>query len=114
MVFDKQVRECAVDMSTYLLTRLGCAEDADDRKLREGLLRRAIVSVELGIEFCRSCLVAVNAVETNAEEFHGGVVEARGSWTSKTKPVACWSYIGRFSVLEKYEARSRSGVEQIR
>ena len=77
-----------MDMSAHLLTRLGSAEDADDRKLREGLLRRVIVSVELRIEFCRGRLVVVNAVETYAEEFHGGAVEARGSWTSKTKLIA--------------------------
>lgn len=100
MVFDEQVRECAMDMGTHLLARLGCAEDADDRKLRESLLRRAILPGELGIEFCRSCLIVVNAVETYAEEFHGGVTEARGSCTSETELVAWCSYVGR-----DYESR---------
>lgn len=68
-----------MDMSAYLLTSFGGAEDADDGKLRGRRLRRAIVSEELGIECCRSCLVVVNTVYTYAEELHGGVAEAQGS-----------------------------------
>lgn len=68
-----------MDMSAHFLTRLGGAEDTDDGKLRGRLLRRAIFSEELGIEFCRSCLIVINTVYTHAEKFHGGVVEARGS-----------------------------------
>ena len=62
MVLDVEVRECAMDVSAHLLTRLCGPKHADDWKLWEGVLRRAIVSVELGIEFCRSCLIVVNTI----------------------------------------------------
>lgn len=68
-----------MNMSAHLLTRLGGAEDTDNGKLRGRLLRRAIVSEELGIEFCGSCLIVVNTVYTHAEKLHDEVVEARGS-----------------------------------
>lgn len=68
-----------MDMSAHFLTRLGGAEDTDDGKLRGRLLRRTIFSEELGIEFCRSCLIVIDTVYTHAEKFHGGVMKARGS-----------------------------------
>lgn len=74
-----------MDMSAHLLTRLGGAEYTDNGKLRGHLLRRAIVSEELGIEFCRRCLIVVDTIYTHAEEVHCGVVEARGSRASKAK-----------------------------
>lgn len=72
IIFDIEIRECAMDMSAYLLTGFRRSEDPDDRYPRLlGQLGCTDIIAKLGVISRRDRLVVVYAVETYAEHIHG-------------------------------------------
>lgn len=71
VIADVQVRQCAVNMGAYLLTCFSGAENPDDRDLGHGpLLVGAMDPGKLGIKRSRSCLVVVDAVQSDPKNVH--------------------------------------------
>lgn len=60
-----------MNVGANLLSRLGCTEDPDDGYLRRDLLLRLPIRfLWLWIELGGGSLVVVDAVQSDAEEFH--------------------------------------------
>lgn len=71
IVSNVEVRQRAVNMGAYLLSCFRGAENPDDRDFGNNpLLVGAVDCREGGIECSRSCLVVVDAVESDAKEVH--------------------------------------------
>lgn len=68
MIFDEQVRECAVNVGAHFLARLGRAKHANDGHPRlPPCLGGSKVIAKLGIVYRGSGLVVVDAVQSKPE-----------------------------------------------
>lgn len=71
MVFDVEVRKCAMDMGANLLSRFSGSKYPNDWDLRLYLLVcPPIAPWQLRVKFCGRCLVVIDAVEPYAKEIH--------------------------------------------
>lgn len=60
-----------MNMGAYLLSCFSGAKNPNDRDLGDGpLLVGAMNSRELGVECSGSCLVVINAIQSNTKEVH--------------------------------------------
>lgn len=71
MVFNIEVRECAMDVGTDLLACFRRPEDSDDWNLRGiFLLRLPRASGQLRVEVCGRPLIVVDTIKSDTEDIH--------------------------------------------
>jgi hypothetical protein len=70
-IFDVEIRKYTVDMSANSLTSFRRSKGTDDRHLWFAVsFRYAIAERNRRVEFSRSCLIVINAIQKNSKRLH--------------------------------------------